>query len=166
MLSFWFHYNLSQQTICPSDCIPIVCSLVFNKDLSSNANDTYLLFSAILTSEIKMATKTYHKQVEYRHFRSSWTPRCRLYPNHQCQSERRQFARAISASTIRPKNQGQLTPITLWGPINLMSLSVTVPWPLPWASVLKFPRSPTWRISSPGAPWVLLNGLTIHSSSA
>ena len=54
-----------------------------------------------------------------------------------------------------------LTPMTLSGPINLMSLSVVVPLPLPWASVLKFPRSPTWRISSVGAPCVLLCGLTI-----
>lgn len=55
------------------------------------------------------------------------------------------------------------TPKTLSGPISLMNLSVIVSLTLPWPSVLKFPRSPTWRSSSPGAPWVLLKGLTDSS---
>jgi hypothetical protein len=54
------------------------------------------------------------------------------------------------------------TPITLSGPINLMSLSVTEPLLLPWASVSKLPRSPTWRVSSVGAPCVFPNGLTVR----
>ena len=52
------------------------------------------------------------------------------------------------------------TPMTLSEPISLMSLSWTLPLELPWPSVLMLPRSPTWRSSSPGAPWVLLWGLT------
>ena len=55
-------------------------------------------------------------------------------------------------TTVRPR--------TLSGPISLMNLSETVPSALPWASVLKLPRSPTWRSLSEGAPWVLLWGLT------
>ena len=51
-------------------------------------------------------------------------------------------------------------PSTLSGPISLMNLSETEPSALPWASVLKLPRSPTWRSLSEGAPWVLLWGLT------
>jgi hypothetical protein len=50
--------------------------------------------------------------------------------------------------------------MTLSEPISLMSLSWTLPLELPWPSVLMLPRSPTWRSSSPGAPWVLLWGLT------
>ena len=52
-------------------------------------------------------------------------------------------------------------PSTLSGPISLMNLSETLPVALPWASVLKLPRSPTWRSLSEGAPWVLLWGLTV-----
>lgn len=55
-------------------------------------------------------------------------------------------------TTVRPR--------TLSGPISLMNLSETEPLALPWASVLKLPRSPTWRSLSEGAPWVLLCGLT------
>lgn len=44
--------------------------------------------------------------------------------------------------------------------MSLMNLSVTVPLELPWASVSMLPRSPTWRFSSVGAPWVLPWGLT------
>lgn len=51
--------------------------------------------------------------------------------------------------------------MTLSEPMSLISLSVTVPLALPWPSVLKLPKSPTWRSSSLGAPWVLLWGLTI-----
>jgi len=50
-------------------------------------------------------------------------------------------------------------PITLSGPINLMSLSVVEPLPFPWPSVSKLPKSPTWRVSSWGAPWVFPWGL-------
>ena len=56
------------------------------------------------------------------------------------------------------------TPITLSEPINLISLSDTLPWALPWPSVLKLHKSPTWRSSSSGAPWVLLWGLTSNLS--
>lgn len=35
------------------------------------------------------------------------------------------------------------TPMTLSGPMSLMSLSVTDPLELPWASVSMLPRSPT-----------------------
>jgi hypothetical protein len=38
---------------------------------------------------------------------------------------------------------------------------VTVPLPLPWASVSKLPRSPTWRFASVGAPCVFPCGLTL-----
>jgi hypothetical protein len=51
-------------------------------------------------------------------------------------------------------------PSTLCGPMSLTCLSVMVPLARPSASVLKLPRSPTWRSSSSGAPWVLLWGLT------
>jgi hypothetical protein len=54
----------------------------------------------------------------------------------------------------------ELTPMTLSGPMSLISLSVVVPVEFPWASVLKLPRSPTWRSSSVGAPWFLPRGLT------
>lgn len=50
---------------------------------------------------------------------------------------------------------GQRTPMTLWGPMSLMNRSATEPLELPWASVSMLPRSPTWRFSSDGAPWVL-----------
>ena len=33
----------------------------------------------------------------------------------------------------------------------------------PWSSVLKLPRSPTWRSVSEGAPCCLLWGLTVRS---
>ena len=55
----------------------------------------------------------------------------------------------------------ELTPMTLSGPMSLTSLSVTEPFALPWPSVLMLPKSPTWRSWSDGAPWSLLNGLTI-----
>lgn len=61
---------------------------------------------------------------------------------------------------------GRLTPMTLSEPISLISLSCTLPCALPWPSVLKLPRSPTWRSESSGAPWVLLWGLTIIRVSA
>jgi hypothetical protein len=50
------------------------------------------------------------------------------------------------------QGEGRLTPITLSDPISLISLSSWLPWQLPWPSVLKLPRSPTWRSSSEGAP--------------
>jgi hypothetical protein len=52
------------------------------------------------------------------------------------------------------------TPKTLCSPINLMKLSLTLPLELPWASVLKLPRSPTWRSESDGAPCCLPCGLS------
>jgi hypothetical protein len=55
----------------------------------------------------------------------------------------------------------QLTPITLSGPINLMSLSVVLPLEFPWPSYFKLPKSPTWRVSSSGAPCVFPCGLTV-----
>ena len=51
-------------------------------------------------------------------------------------------------------------PSTLSGPISLMNLSVVEPLPLPWPSVSKLPRSPTWRLLSSGAPCSWLCGLT------
>ena len=33
----------------------------------------------------------------------------------------------------------------------------------PWSSVLKLPRSPTWRSVSEGAPCCLLKGLTVRN---
>ena len=56
-------------------------------------------------------------------------------------------------TTVRPR--------TLSGPISLMSLSSTEPFALPCPSVLKFPRSPTWRSESSGAPCSFWCGLTI-----
>ena len=53
-----------------------------------------------------------------------------------------------------------LTPTTLLGPITFTKLSLTEPLELPWASVSMLPRSPTWRFSSEGAPWLLPWGLT------
>ena len=38
-----------------------------------------------------------------------------------------------------------------------------LPLALPWLSVLKLPRSPTWRSVSEGAPCCLLKGLTVRS---
>lgn len=43
---------------------------------------------------------------------------------------------------------------------------MTEPVALPWASVVKLPRSPTWRSLSDGAPWVLEKGLTGQSISS
>ena len=54
----------------------------------------------------------------------------------------------------------KLTPKTLSGPISLIRGSVCEPLAQPWPSVLKLPRSPTWRSESEGAPWVLEKGLT------
>ena len=68
---------------------------------------------------------------------------------------------ASSVRVITYAEYGSLTPRTLSGPINLMSLSVTVVLTLPWSSVLKLPMSPTWRSSSSGAPWVVPKGLTV-----
>ncbi len=51
-------------------------------------------------------------------------------------------------------------PRTLSGPISLTCSSVMEPFALPWPSVLKLPRSPTWRSLSAGAPCVLEKGLT------
>ena len=51
-------------------------------------------------------------------------------------------------------------PSTLSGPMSLTRLSVMLPWEWPWSSVLKLPRSPTWRSVSEGAPCCLLKGLT------
>jgi hypothetical protein len=50
---------------------------------------------------------------------------------------------SISSDSIELKLILVHTPITLSGPINLMSLSVTDPVALPWLSVLKLPKSPT-----------------------
>jgi len=50
--------------------------------------------------------------------------------------------------------------MTLSGPITLINLSSTLPLEFPSESVSIFPRSPTWRSVSVGAPWVFLNGLT------
>ena len=44
-------------------------------------------------------------------------------------------------------------PSTECSPISLMCSSVMDPLPLPEPSVLKFPRSPTWRVESVGALW-------------
>lgn len=55
--------------------------------------------------------------------------------------------------------------MTLSWPMSLMSLSVTEPWALPWPSVLKLPKSPTWRSSSEGAPCSLPWGLTVVVST-
>ncbi len=46
-----------------------------------------------------------------------------------------------------------------FGPINLINLSVVEPSAKPLASVEMLPKSPTCLTSSPGAPWVLPNGL-------
>ena len=54
-------------------------------------------------------------------------------------------------------------PSTLSGPMSLTRLSVMLPWEWPWSSVLKLPRSPTWRSVSEGAPCCLLKGLTMRS---
>lgn len=54
------------------------------------------------------------------------------------------------------------TPMTLFSPINLTCESLMLPLPFPCPSVLKLPRSPTWRISSEGAPWVFWKGLTMQ----
>jgi len=45
------------------------------------------------------------------------------------------------------------------GPYNLTNLSVIEPFAKPEASVLMLPKSPTWRFSSDGPPWVLEKGL-------
>ena len=57
------------------------------------------------------------------------------------------------------------TPNTLSCPINLIYSSVMEPLELPWASVSKLPRSPTWRSESDGAPCCLENGLTAKMQS-
>ena len=53
-------------------------------------------------------------------------------------------------------------PSTLSGPMSLMRGSVKEPLALPCSSVLKLPRSPTWRSVSEGAPCCLLKGLTVR----
>lgn len=57
------------------------------------------------------------------------------------------------------------TPMTLSGPMSLMSLSWTDPLALPWASVSRLPRSPTWRTSAVRSPCVVPWGLTGRSVS-
>ena len=51
-------------------------------------------------------------------------------------------------------------PSTLSEPMSLIWLSDREPLALPWLSVLKLPRSPTWRLVSVGAPCSLEKGLT------
>jgi hypothetical protein len=63
----------------------------------------------------------------------------------------------VSTSSLCMCERGTRTPMTLSEPINLINLSET----LPFAFVLKLPKSPTWRSSSSGAPCVLFCGLTV-----
>jgi hypothetical protein len=118
---------------------------------------------------------TYRKQAVRQHCLSSWSPRCHLCPGHQCRRGRRWCAvTLISPSPTRLQlhlrwrvgNGGNLrTPRTLCSPINLTCESLMLPLPFPWPSVLKLPKSPTWRTSSEGAPCVLLKGLTMQVPS-
>ena len=70
---------------------------------------------------------------------------------------------ALRRREARAKGGGmRRTPSTLFSPNNLIWLSFTSPLLLPWPSVSKLPRSPTWRSVSLGAPCCLPNGLTIQ----
>lgn len=102
---------------------------------------------------------TYRRRDGHPRCRSSWTPRCRRGRGRQCPRARRGCAGPSAQGSAVQGNRG-LTPRTLSAPISLTRRSCMVPTELPSASVLKLPRSPTWRSSSVGAPCVLPKGLT------
>jgi hypothetical protein len=96
--------------------------------LCSNSNDTYIKSAKI---QLKIISgDTYHKLGEYQHCQSFWTPHCHPYRDHQFRNGRQQYAEKKSVEANK-KLLNKLTPITLSGPINLMSLSVVEPLPLP-----------------------------------
>lgn len=66
-------------------------------------------------------------------------------------------AHAMKCSTEEPTRYSY--PTILYSPFSERSLSLKVNFATPLSSLSMFPRSPTCRSSSPGAPWFLLNGL-------
>jgi len=112
-----------------------------------------------------LISDTYRKPVSHQHSQSASTARGFPGRDHRCRRGRQWFA-VGNPSAFPFQSQACVpegvfhTPRTLSGPISLMSLSVTVVFTLPWPSVSKLPKSPTWRSWSSGAPCVLLNGLT------
>jgi hypothetical protein len=144
------------------------CRARKDRRLGCDADDT--CHSSVLC-QISIGAVAYRRQGGRQHCLSSWTrggPTCRgrRYPRGQRRcamksplaSRRSNDAREAGGSC-----KGRLTPMTLSCPISLTNLSWTEPLALPWPSVLKLPRSPTWRFSSPGAPCSLPKGLTVPS---
>lgn len=66
-------------------------------NLSSNANDTYLVSNTFHPTE--QWKRTYHRQDGHQRCQSSWTPRCHPCPDHRYQRGRPGYAIKVSISS-------------------------------------------------------------------